>query len=341
MQALVGLAFLVAVVPAWLGLYNDYVQFLIVLIGINIILTASLNLINGYMGEFSVGHAAFMGVGAYVAALITVWLLAQDNVFGAPLLPAGFSLVVFPLALLIGGVAAAMFSLLVAIPSFRTRGDYLAVITLAVVFIFKSVIENLEAIGGPRGFMGMGGVISAMDEVVQAPWLVIWTFIATVTTLFVIRNFVSSTVGKGVVAIRDDEIAAEVMTINTRRLKVVVFMLGCGMAGVAGGLHGHLLGFINPSSYFILQSTLVLVMVYLGGMGSLSGSVISAVGLTLLLEALRPLGVVRWVLIPLFLIVIMRIRPSGIMGDRELSDVLPGLLSRFRRQPPKEAAGEP
>lgn len=322
--------FLLTVIPSWMGLYSGYIQFLLMLIGINIMLTASLNLINGYMGEFSVGHAAFMGVGAYVASLLTVWLLAQDNVFGAAILPPALSLIVFPIALVIGGIAAALFSLLVAVPSFRTRGDYLAVITLAVNFIFKSLIENMDAIGGPRGFMGMGAVLNVMNGVFRAPWLLIWTFIACLLTLYIIRNFVTSTIGKGVVAIREDEIAAEVMTVNTRRLKMAAFMLGCGLAGVAGGLHAHLLGFVNPSSYFILQSTLVLVMVYLGGMGSLSGSIISAIGFTILLELLRPLGLLRWVATPLLLILLMLRRPTGLMGDRELSDVFPWLRRFFQ-----------
>jgi len=326
---LIGGVVALTVVPAWIGLYNNYVQFLITLIGINVILAASLNLINGYMGEFSVGHAAFMGVGAYTCSLLTVWLLTQDAVFGAPVLAPALSLVIFPATLVIGGVAAAVFSLLVAVPSFRTRGDYLAIITLAVNFIFKSMVENIGSIGGPRGFMGMGSVISAMNRILPAPWLMIWTLLASILTLYVIHNFVNSTLGKGVVAIRDDEIAAEVMTVDTRRLKMIVFLLGCGLAGVAGGLHAHLLGFINPASYFILQSVMVLVMVYLGGMGSLSGSVVSAIGFTLLLEFLRPMGVVRWVAIPLLLILLMLFRPTGLMGDRELPDVFPRLRRYF------------
>ena len=321
--------FLVTVVPAWLGLYSGYVQFLMAVVGINIILTASLNLINGYMGEFSVGHAAFMGVGAYVASLLTVWLFGDNAAIGAAGLPGGLSPVVFPLALLAGGVGAALFSLLVAVPSFRTRGDYLAVVTLAVNFIFKSLVENVDAIGGPRGFMGMGGVLRVMGDTLDAPWLLIWTFLAVVLTLWIIRNFTASTLGKGVVAIRDDEIAAELMTVNTRRLKVAAFMLGCGLAGVAGGLHAHLVGFINPSSYFLLQSTLILVMVYLGGIGSLSGSVLSATGFTLLLELLRPLDLFRWVLTPLLLILLMLFRPNGLMGDRELWQVFPRLRRFF------------
>ena len=329
MTILAVIVFLLTIIPSWLGLYSGYIQFLMTVIGINIILTVSLNLINGYMGEFSVGHAAFMGVGAYVASLLTVWLFGENSVLGTLHLPASLSLLVFPISLIAGGVAAALFSLLVAIPSFRTRGDYLAIITLAVNFIFKSLVENMDAIGGPRGFMGMGGVMRVMSDVIDLPWLLIWTFLGVMLTIIVIRNFVTSTVGKSVVAIRDDEIAAEVMTVNTRRLKMVAFMLGCGLAGVAGGLHAHLLGFINPSSYFLLQSTLILVMVYLGGIGSISGSVISAIAFTLLLEILRPLDLFRWVFTPLLLIFLMLFRPSGIMGDRELIDVFPKLRKYF------------
>ncbi len=282
--------------------------------------------------------AAFMGVGAYVASLLTVWLFGDNAALGSAGLPGWLSLAVFPLALLAGGIGAALFSLLVAVPSFRTRGDYLAVITLAVNFIFKSLVENVDAIGGPRGFKGMGGVLRQMSDAADLPWLLIWTFAGVVATIWIVRNFVSSTAGKGVVAIRDDEIAAEVMTVNTRRLKMAAFMLGCGLAGVAGGLHAHLLGFINPSSYFLLQSTLILVMVYLGGVGSISGSVMSAAAFTVLLELLRPLDLFRWVLTPLLLIFLMLYRPSGIMGDRELWQVFPRLRRWF--VPAEEMIGE-
>jgi branched-chain amino acid transport system permease protein len=323
------LVFLVTIVPSWLGIYTQYIQFILTLVGINIILTVSLNLINGYMGEFSVGHAAFMGVGAYITSILTVILLTDNKLTGHGLLPSNLSILVFPLALIAGGIAAALFSLLVAIPSFRTRGDYLAIITLAVNFIFKSIVENINAIGGPRGFYGMGGVIKAMDQVAHIPWVMIWTFIGAIFTIYIVRNFVSSIFGKGIVAIREDEIASELMTVNTRGLKVIAFMLGSGLAGIAGGLHGHALGYINPSSYFILQSTIILVMVYLGGMSSISGSVISAIGFTVLLELLRPLSLFRWVATPLLLILLMLFRPSGIMGSRELSDIFPRIKRLF------------
>jgi branched-chain amino acid transport system permease protein len=335
MPVLIGLAVLFIIVPSWLGVYSSYIQLIILYVGINIMLTVSLNLVNGYMGEFSVGHAGFMGVGAYAASILTVLFFVQDDVFGAPLLPGWSSLFIFPLTILLGGAAAGIFGLLVAIPSFRTRGDYLAIITLAVNFIFVSTINNIDFIGGPRGFLGMGRVMTTMTNTINLPWLMIWTFVGAIFTIFVVRNFVSSTFGKGTVAIREDEIACELMTVNTRRVKLVAFMLSCSLAGMAGGLFAHSIGFINPSSFTILKSTEVMVMVYLGGMASISGSVISAIGYTVLMELLRDLGFYRWMAIPVFLILLMLFRPTGIMGNRELSDVFPFLRRFFRSQEEK------
>lgn len=324
------LLFVVAIGGSWLGVFNEYWQLVLLFMGINIILTVSLNLINGHMGEFSVGHAGFMAVGAYVAGILTVWLFAEDKVFGLPVLPAAWAIPLFPVALVIGGVAASLVGLLVAIPSFRTRGDYLAIVTLAVNYIVKSAIENMEVIGGPRGFVGMKRVMNNMGDVFDAPWLLIWTFIGIIVTILVIRNFVSSTFGKGVEAIREDEIAAELMSVNTRHVKIVAFMLSCGLAGLAGGLFAHWPGgYVNPGTFTILKSTEVMVMVYLGGMGSISGSIISAIGFTLLLEILRPLGVFKWVVIPLLLVVMMLLRPTGILGNKELTDVFPRLRAIF------------
>jgi branched-chain amino acid transport system permease protein len=312
------------------GFLDAYYQLVLMFIGVNIILSASLNLINGYMGEFSCGHAGFMAVGAYVSSVLSVWLFTKDGKLGAALLSPELAVYLFPAILLAGAVAAALAGLLVAIPSFRTRGDYLAIITLAVNYIVKSIIENTEAVGGARGFMGMKKVVDAMTEVADLPWMMIWVMIGTVFTLLVIRRFVSSTYGKGIVAIRDDEIAAELMSVNTRHLKMVAFMLSSGLAGLAGGLFAHILGYINPGSFTIMKSTECLVMVYLGGMGSLSGSVLSAVGFTLLLELLRPLELIKWVVVPFMLILLMLFRPEGLMGSRELSDLFPRLRAYHR-----------
>lgn len=314
------------------GALTGYSQYVVMMIGINIILTVSLNLVNGYMGEFSCGHAGFMAVGAYVASILTVWLFTQDRVFGEAVLASGWSVLFFPVALMAGGAAAALAGLLVAIPSFRTRGDYLAIITLAVNYMVKSLIENIQVIGGARGFMGMGKVMKAMEGVLDIPWKLIWIAVGVGFTVWMVHHFVNSTYGRGLIAVRDDEIAAEIMSVDTRKMKMAAFMLSSGLAGVAGGLFAHLGDYINPGTFTIMKSTEVMVMVYLGGMGSLSGSIISAVFFTLLLELLRPLGILKWVIIPLLLIVLMLYRSEGIMGNRELTDIFPSLKKWFPRR---------
>jgi len=307
------------------GTLNIYWQSVIMFMGVNIILSSSLNIINGNMGEFSCGHAGFMAVGAYVSSVLSVALFAKSATFGAPLLGPAYAVWLFPVVLLIGGLAAALVGLLVAIPSFKTRGDYLAIITIAASYIVKSTIENIGIIGGARGFMGMGRVMDAMENTIHLPWIMIWVFLGTVFSVWLIRRFIYSTFGKGVDAISQDEIAAEIMSVNTNRVKLVAFMVSCGLAGLAGGLFAHILGYVNPGSFTILKSTEVMVMVYMGGMGSLSGSVIAAVAMTLLMEALRPLQIIKWVVIPLLLVLLMQFRPEGIMGRRELVDIFPGL----------------
>ncbi len=307
------------------GGINQYTQTVLMFMGVNVILAASLNLVNGYMGEFSCGHGGFMAVGAYVSSVLSVLLFAKDRVFGDPLLSPDLAVWGFPVVLLLGGVAAALAGLVVAIPSFRTRGDYLAIITLAANYIFISAIENMDAIGGPRGFMGMKKVVNSMGDTLDLPWMLVWVFVFTVFTLWVLRRFVYSTYGKGVSAICQDEVAAEIMSVNTNKMKLIAFMLSSGLAGIGGGLFGHIVGYVNPGSFTILKSTECLVMVYLGGMGSLSGSVMSAIVFTLLLELLRPLQIIKWIVIPLLLIVLMQFRPEGILGNREFGDVFPRL----------------
>ncbi len=311
---------------------NAYAQIVIMFIGINIILSSSLNLINGYMGEFSVGHAGFMAVGAYVTSVLNVMLFTRSQVFGPAFLEPSTAVFLFPVTLLLGGIGAALVGLLVAIPSFRTRGDYLAIITLAVNYIVKSSIENMQVIGGARGFMGMGNVVRAMRDVADVPWMLFWVLVSVGVCVYVIHRFVNSTYGKGVIAVRDDEIAAEIMSVDTQRMKLIAFMLSSGLAGIAGGLFAHVLGYINPGTFTIMKSTEVLVMVYLGGMGSLSGSVMSAVILTIVMELFRPLQVLKWVVVPLLLILLMMFRPEGIMGNRELTQVFPRLRRWFSSQ---------
>jgi branched-chain amino acid transport system permease protein len=281
---------------------SPYVQLILVNIGLNIILTTSLNLVNGYMGEFSVGHAGFMAVGAYVAAVLTVNVLPYGA--AAPWL--------FPLAIVAGGVAAALLGCILALLSFKTRGDYLAIVTLAFLMIVKSTLENIEAVGGARGFLGI-------ERLTTMPSVFAWTVI----TVWVIRNLVNSRYGRDIQAIREDEIAANQMGVNTRRAKVMAFSVSSFFAGIAGGLFAHHLQFINPRMFDIVKSTDILVMVYLGGIGSLGGSLVSATVYTLLLEVLRPFGAFRMMLMPLLLVLLMLFRPRGIMGLREFRWLTP------------------
>jgi branched-chain amino acid transport system permease protein len=312
------------------GLINQYIQTVIMSIGINVIFASSLNIVNGYMGEFSCGHAGFMAVGAYVSSVLSLILFTENKFTGAPLLPPAASVFLFPAVVIIGGIAAAFAGLIVAIPSFKTRDDYLAIITIAANYIIMTALNNIEATGASSGLMGMRAVVNAMRDVVPLPWMLIWILSFALVCVIAIKRLMGSTLGKGISAIRYDEISAEIMSVNTNRIKLLAFCFSSGLAGVAGGLFAHMISFINPKTFDIMKSTEGMVMVYLGGMGSLSGSVLSAMLFTFLLELLRPLQILKWVFIPLLLILLMQFRPEGLLGHRELSDVIP--QSRFNAE---------
>jgi branched-chain amino acid transport system permease protein len=336
---------LIAVLLACFGIINDYIQTIIMTICINTIMASSLNIVNGYMGEFSCGHAGFMAVGAYVSSVLSLILFCPDNsITHYALLPPELSVLLFPFIILAGGLASMLASLIVAIPSFKTRDDYLAIITIAANYIITTALNNIPAVGASRGLMGMSGTTSAMSALVPIPWVFLWSMIFTALTVLMIHRLMSSTLGKGISAIRYDEISAEIMSVNTNNMKLIAFTFSSGLAGIAGGLFAHELGFINPASFGILKSTESLVMVYLGGMGSLSGSVLSATIFTCLLEIMRPLQIFKWVIIPLMLILIMQFRSEGLMGARELTSVFPKLRKIFpdrilEQRPRKVSAG--
>lgn len=304
-SALIHLGLLYGAMHVW-GSVTEYRLIVLRMILIAIILTLSLNVINGYQGEFSCSHPGFMALGAYASSAFTVLLFVPDHVFGPPWLPPVIGPFLFPVALIVGGLAASVGAIAVAIPSFRTRGDYLAIISLAFMFIVKSLFENLEVVGGARGFMSM------------PPWAPLWVvFVTTVLCVFVINNYVRSTLGKAVCAVRDNELAADHMTVNTRRAKFVNFMFAAFWAGVAGGLYAHVLRYINPGSFGVLKLSEVLAMVYVGGLNSVVGSIAGAVGLQLLLEMLRPLAILKWIVIPTLLILVMIFRPTGLIAFTE------------------------
>lgn len=302
---LIHLALLYAVLSLWASL-GDYRVLVLKLTLIAIVVTLSLNVVNGYMGEFSCSHPGFMALGAYAASVVTVLCFTQNKILGAPLLPQAPGLLIFPLALIVGGLLAAFGALFVAIPSFRTRGDYLAIVSLAFTFIVKSLIENLEIVGGARGFMGQPDFASLLA-----------VFVVTALSVLIINNFVRSTLGKALNAVRDDETAANAMTVNTRRTKMAAFLFSAFWAGVAGGLLAHVIRYVNPGSFGILKLSEVLAMVYLGGLNSVVGSIVGAVGLNLLMEAFRPLEILKWIVIPVLLILVMIFRPTGLVAFRE------------------------
>ncbi len=304
-STVIHLALLYAILHIWCDI-SAYRVLTLKLTLIAVILTLSLNVINGYMGEFSCSHPGFMALGAYGASIFTLILFVDDKLFGAAWLPAALGPFMFPIALIIGGLVAAIGALVVAIPSFRTRGDYLAIISLAFLFIVKSMIENMEVVGGPRG-------LSSQPNWSTLPTVFIWT----VLSVWVINNFVRSTFGKALNAVRDDEMAADAMTVNTRRTKIVAFMFAAFWAGVAGGLFAHVLRYVNPGTFGIQKLAEVLAMVYLGGLNSVVGSIVGAVGMSLLSEALRPLEIFKWIIIPLMLILVMIYRPTGLIAFRE------------------------
>ncbi|XOF34014.1 MAG: branched-chain amino acid ABC transporter permease [Candidatus Electrothrix sp. YB6] len=304
---LLHLAAFYGILHLWAGI-NDYRVLVVKLTMIAIILTISLNIINGYQGEFSCSHPGFMALGAYTSSSLTLWLFADDKLFGPALLNPSLGPWLFPLILIAGGAAAAIGSLIVAIPSFRTRGDYLAIISLAFMFIVKSAIENLEIIGGPRG-------MSSQPDYSSLPVVFIWT----VLCIWIIHNFTTSIMGKALNAVRDNEAAADSMTVNTRKTKMTAFMFGAFWAGVAGGLFAHVLRYINPGTFGIQKLAEILAMVYFGGLNSIVGSIVGAVSISVLSEALRPLELFKWIIIPLILILIMIFRPHGLISFTELN----------------------
>lgn len=270
---------------------NDYYVVNIILMGINIILAVSLNLINGFTGQFSIGHAGFMAIGAYSSAIITYKL--------------GLS---FPLAILVGGISAGIIGILIGIPSLRLKGDYLAITTLGFGEIIRVIFLNTEYVGGASGLSGIPKYTN---------WT--WVFWLSVITVVLIRNFVNSSYGRCCIAIREDEVAAESMGINTTNYKTLAFALGAFFAGIGGSLYAHNFYIIQPENFGFMKSFDILTMVVLGGLGSITGSVLSAILLTFVYAVLQDYAALRMVIYSLLLIIVMLFRPEGLMGTKEFS----------------------
>ena len=311
------------VVQLFLSSWSPALALIAVTLFVNVVLAVSLNVVNGFTGQFSLGHAGFMAVGAYTAAKITLTLSG----FTIPLL--GHALTqqaVFAFALSAGMLTAAIAGFLVGMPSLRLRGDYLAIVTLGFGEIIRSIIENMKFLGQATGLSGL-----------PARTNLVWVGISAVATVVMARRLAVSTQGRALFAIREDEVAAEAMGVDTTGYKVRAFVISAAYAGLAGALISHAIQLCTPRMFTFIRSIEVVVMVTLGGLGSITGSIVAACTLTIALEALRQFQAYRMVVYALLLIILMLTRPQGLFGTRELWD-LP-IFRKLARKPALAASG--
>jgi branched-chain amino acid transport system permease protein len=301
---------------------SQYYTRIFYLAEINILLTVSLSLINGYTGQFSIGHAGFMAIGAYASVMITT--IIPRLLTGHPVLVSSVSgHALFLLSLLFAGLAAGFFGFIIGFPSLRLKGDYLAIVTLAAGEVIRALLRFFDFAGGPRGVPGIPKFSNA-----------IYLGIVFIGSLWIMRNFVYSHYGRACIAVRDDEIAARSLGINTTFQKVLAFVVGAGFAGIAGGLFAHMSQYINPDNFGILKSLDILIFLYVGGSHTFAGGIVGAGLFTFVPEILRFANLENWrmVLYPLILIVVMRFKMEGIMGRREFGFLIPWKSKIFSKQ---------
>lgn len=278
------------------GIINRYQEGIIIMIGISIILAVSLNLTTGFLGQLALGHAGFMGIGAYASAIATMNMnIGSDT---AQLL----------VSMLIGGLFAAFFGIVIGVPALRLEGDYLAIITLGFGEMIRVIVTNLEITGGAKGLKG----IPLLTNFSHVYWI-------TILTVVVIATLIRSRHGRSIISIRENEIAANAVGVPTAYYKVLGFVISAFFAGLAGGLYAHYLSVLSPSKFGFMYSIEILVIVVLGGMGSITGSIVAAILLTLLPEALREFSTYRLLIYAVLLIIMMLFKPSGLFGTKELS----------------------
>lgn len=310
----------IVTVTSFLGmLTNPYIQLILLFLFVNSIMGMSLNLVNGFTGQFSLGHAGFVAIGAYFTAICTTKFSFPSDFSG------------WPLAFLISigsGICAGIIGYFVGLPSLRLKGDYLAIVTLGFGEIIRVSLNNIPFFGGALGVssipslpeLNLGGLV--IDRFITS--LVFATFWALIC-FFVIWRLLQSSHGRGFLSVREDEIAAEAMGINTTKMKVQAFVVSSFFAGVAGSLYAHFTNYVSPASFTFLMSIDAVIMVVLGGMGSMTGCLASAFFITLLPEILRSLkdytgGIdLRMVIYSLALILIMILRPQGLFGEKEIT----------------------
>ncbi|HEV6369429.1 TPA: branched-chain amino acid ABC transporter permease [Streptococcus pneumoniae] len=287
------------------GVLNLFYVQILQQIGINIILAVGLNLIVGFSGQFSLGHAGFMAIGAYAAAIIGSKLPTYGAFFGA---------------MLVGALLSGAVALLVGIPTLRLKGDYLAVATLGVSEIIRIFLINGGSLtNGAAGILGIPNFTT---------WQMVYFFvvITTIATL----NFLRSPIGRSTLSVREDEIAAESVGVNTTKIKIIAFVFGAITASIAGSLQAGFIGSVVPKDYTFINSINVLIIVVFGGLGSITGAIVSAIVLGILNMLLQDVASVRMIIYALALVLVMIFRPGGLLGTWELS------LSRFFKKSKKE-----
>lgn len=289
------------------GMINSYYESTLFTICVNIILAVSLNLIVGICGQFSLGHAGFMAIGAYAAGIVTRYIPTYGGLF---------------IGILVGFVISAIAAIIVSVPTLRLRGDYLAIATLGFSEIIRICIQNMKITNGAAGLTGI-------------PQLTTWPilFVAVVISIIICTNFVCSVPGRAAIAINDDEIAAEAMGINTTKYKVIAFVIGAILASLAGSLFANYFYVLNPNQFTFNKSIDILVIVVFGGMGSMSASVLAAIVLGILNMYLQQFTDIRMIIYGATLILMMIFRPQGILGTWEFS--VDRLLNKMKRK--KEA----
>lgn len=303
---LVGVALVIYVVLAlliYLGVIDEYNGQILTNAGIYTIVALSLNLITGFTGQLALGQAGFMSVGAYSTAICIMK-------GGLPLLP----------SLIFGGMVTAVFGFIIGFPTLRLRGDYLAIATLGFGEIIRVIMVNLEGLtGGAAGLKGIPPFAKTGDFILDLIVKFTWVFVFVVLTVVLVKNLINSSPGRAIISIREDEIASNSMGINVAYYKMLSFTISAFIAGVGGGLYAILFGYLNPVMFGWINSMNFVVIVVLGGLGSITGTVISGIGFTFIQEWLREFKDFRLVIFGLVLIFSMLFWQKGLMGSREIS----------------------
>lgn len=302
------------------GVLSNYIKGILMVCCIAIIMACSLNITVGYLGQIALGDCGFMAIGAYTGALITKAMEAGNILVGAGV-P---NTLRFLIATVAGGAMAAVFGVLVGIPALRLRGDYLAIITLGFGEIIRVIIQNLKFAGGKGFSEGQAGQALIGINRLSDIYVVFWIMVLSVALLY---TFIRSKYGRAIIAIRDDDIAASASGLNTTFYKVLAFTVSAFFAGIAGSIFAHYIGSLNAAAFGWLKSTEYVIMVVFGGMGSITGSIIAAIILTALPEALREFSQYRMLAYSVALILVMIFKPTGLLGTYEFS--LFKLLRRF------------